>query len=84
MFGGGALLILRRQHAHPAAFQDLLPLASLTLYWWLIHIPFSIQARYTLPVHLPALALIAVAGLPFVGADSPGEAGSPERSRRTT
>ncbi len=75
VFGGGAFLILRRWRRDPSAFAALLPLASLTLYWWVIHIPFSIQARYMLPVHLPALALIAAVSLPSASESSEPEPG---------
>jgi hypothetical protein len=37
-----------------------LPVLIITVYWGLIHVPFVIQARYTIPVRLLLIALIAV------------------------
>lgn len=58
--GGGVLLGLQAWRT-PRIFSGLFPTVALTLYWWGIHVPFSIQARYMLPVHLPVLMLIAIA-----------------------
>jgi hypothetical protein len=37
-----------------------LPVLVTIVYWGLIHVPFVIQARYTIPVRLLLIALIAV------------------------
>jgi hypothetical protein len=37
------------------------PVLLLIGYYWMIHLPMSIQARYTVPIHLPFLMMLAVA-----------------------
>lgn len=41
--------------------RELWPFLLVIGYCWLLHVPMSIQSRYTVPVHVPALILLAMA-----------------------
>ena len=63
-----------------ASFTSTRHLWLVILYAWAVHIPMTIQSRYTVPLHMPALMLVALA----LGAIADGwTAGTPSVVGRT-
>ena len=61
---GGLLLTAVRALRGQPELRGTLPIWSLLVYAWLVHVPVTIQSRYTVPLHLAALLLgtLALAG----------------------
>jgi hypothetical protein len=48
------------------SFYEIFFIGAIVLYWGLIHAPFSLQARYTIPVRLELFLLISFSITPFL------------------
>lgn len=58
-FGIGLPLLAWRMIRDPGPWRGRRHLIALILYVWMVHIPMSIQSRYTVPVHALAIACFA-------------------------
>jgi hypothetical protein len=61
LFGIGLPLLFRNVLRHRGAWGPFRHALAIIGYVWLIHVPMSIQSRYTVPVHLLVFFCYALA-----------------------